>query len=295
MMFAWIAAALLCLPSASPIVDAAPSGAPAPERPVILYDEALSTAALERLVAVGGRRLFIVYQDDCGPETKRTGNIDVSRLARFVADRPGAVLSEWGVLHFETPLDEWIVEGPDSAHSKQAIGAWTSAMVRAGVQFGDRVGRKLPVVPFVSSVYQTGGGSRIQSVLPPELVDQCTIEPILSSGGAGVCIWSAGSYVVSTFIMEPKDGMGPNPDSENILRHWSEDLGKPVPYLRSPGGSGELWGLFGDATASLAERFSKAWSASAAKPPQPPSPAPPAAGKPAQGGASPDPKSGSVR
>lgn len=329
--------------------------------PVVIYDEALSIGALERLVKLGGRRYSIVYQDDCDKGAKKSGTIDIAALARHVAERPSGFPSEWAVLDYETPFDEWIREGPGTAHWKIAtdsmvaaiermkvlfpgvkwtyygvprleyymdgktwasatdaakkaeierqfqryapiiakcdwlapsiymvVGdrkdggrpadlqrgetrAWTRAVIDSAVDFGRRVGNPVPVVPFVSPVYQPGGGARNQAFIPPAMIDECTIRPIVEAGGSGVCIWSAGSYIVSQVTAPLPAGKAPDADMAPVLRQWSEDLRVPESTLRSPDGIADLRRRFADATAGFAEQFVKAWVARrAAAVPAPP-------------------------
>ena len=329
--------------------------------PVVIYDEALSIGALERLVKLGGRRYSIVYQDDCDKGAKKSGTIDIAALARHVAERPSGFPSEWAVLDYETPFDEWIREGPGTAHWKIAtdsmvaaiermkvlfpgvkwtyygvprleyymdgktwasatdaakkaeierqfqryapiiakcdwlapsiymvVGdrkdggrpgdlqrgetrAWTRAVIESAVDFGRRVGNPVPAVPFVSPVYQPGGGARNQAFIPPAMIDECTIRPIVEAGGSGVCIWSAGSYIVSQVTAPLPAGKAPDADMAPVLRQWSEDLRVPESTLRSPDGIADLRRRFADATAGFAEQFVKAWAARrAAAVPAPP-------------------------
>jgi hypothetical protein len=357
----FLAAAVAALLSTAPT---APAAAQASE-PVFIYDEALSLNALERVVKVGGRRYSIVYQDDCDKAAKSTGTIDIAALARYVAERPSGFPSEWAVLDYEVPFDDWIREGPGSAHWKTAtdsmvaaiermkvlfpgikwtyygvprlefymdgktwisasdaakkaeierqfrcyepiiakcdwlapsvymvVGdrsdggragdlqrretrAWTRAAVESAVEFGKRVGRPIPVVPFVSPVYQPGGGARNQGFIPPAMIDECTIRPIIEAGGSGVCIWSAGSYMVSRATAPATAGEAPEADLGSILRNWSEDLHMPESALRSPDGIAELRRRFANATADFAEQFVKAWATR-----RPAAPAPPKSDKP---------------
>jgi hypothetical protein len=319
--------------------------------PVILYDEVLSADSLERLVKVGGRRYSIFYQDDCDKAAKSTGTIDVAALSRYVAERAGGFPSEWAVLDYEIPFDDWIREGPGSAHWKTAtdsmvaaiermktlfpdvkwtyygiprlnfyldgkswmsssdaakkaeierqfrcyepiiakcdwlapsiymvVGdrkdggragdlqqretrAWTRAIVQSAADAGRRIGRPVPVVPFVSPVYQPGGGARNQAFIPPAIINECTIRPTIEAGGSGICIWTAGAFIVSRATAPLPAGEVPDPDMAPVLRQWSEDLRMPETVLRSPDGIAHLRRRFAEATADLAERFAKAWEA----------------------------------
>lgn len=360
-----LAAYLLTAPPVPPVQQA--SG------PVILYDEVLSVESLERMVKVGGRRYPIFYQDDCDKAAKSTGTIDIAALSRYVAERPGGFPSEWAVLDYEIPFDDWIREGPGSAHWKTATDSmvaaiermktlfpdvkwtyygiprldfyldgkswmsssdaarkaeierqfrcyepimakcdwlapsiyivvgdrkdggragdlqqretrvWTRAIVQSAVDAGRRIGRPIPVVPFVSPVYQPGGGARNQSFIPPTMIDECTIRPTIEAGGSGVCIWTAGAFIVSRATAPLPAGKAPDPDMVPVLRQWSEDLGMPESALRSPDGIADLRRRFADATAGLAERFAKAWAARrAAAAPAPANPEQPAAPQTAQ-------------
>ena len=329
----------------------APPVANRTSEPVVIYDEALSVNALERLVKVGGRRYSIVYQDDCDKAAKSTGTIDIPALARYVAERPSGFPSEWAVLDYEMPFDDWIREGPGSAHWKTAtdsmvaaiermkalfpgvkwtyygvprleyyidgktwasatdaakkaeierqfqryapiiakcdwlapsvymmVGdrkdggrpgdlqqretrAWTRAVIESAVDFGRRVGNPVPVVPFVSPVYQPGGGARNQAFIPSAVIDECTIRPIVEAGGSGVCIWTAGSYIVSQVTAPLPVGKAPDPDITPVLRQWSEDLRVPESTLQSPDGIADLRRRFADGTAGFAENFVKVWAA----------------------------------
>jgi hypothetical protein len=318
--------------------------------PTIIYDESLSLSALERLVAVGARRYSIFYQDDCDPDAKKTGTIDVAKLARRVSEKAGAFPSEWAVLDFEEPFDDWIKEGPGSPRWKTAtdsmvaaiermkalfpeqkwtfygvprleyyldgqtwitagesvrkaeierqleryapiiakcdwlapsvymlVGdqndggragplqrretrAWTSALVGSSVDFAKRLGRTIPVIPFASPVYQPGGGSRNQSFITPAILDECTIEPIIAAGGSGVCIWTAGSYMVSKVTAPPRPGASPDLESARVIRTWSEDMRVAEAFLLSPDGISDLKNRYAFATATFAERFARAWA-----------------------------------
>jgi hypothetical protein len=344
--------------------------------PVVIYDEALSVNALERLVKVGGRRYSIVYQDNCDKAAKSTGTIDIPALARYVAERPSGFPSEWAVLDYEMPFDDWIREGPGSAHWKTAtdsmvaaiermkalfpgvkwtyygvprleyyidgktwasatdaatkaeierqfqryapiiakcdwlapsvymmVGdrkdggrpgdlqqretrAWTRAVIESAIDFGRRVGNPVPVVPFVSPVYQPGGGARNQAFIPSAVIDECTIRPIVEAGGSGVCIWTAGSYIVSQVTAPLPVGKAPDPDITPVLRQWSEDLRVPESTLQSPDGIADLRRRFADGTAGFAENFVKVWAARrGATVPAPPlsgQPAPPRPSEPAK-------------
>jgi hypothetical protein len=116
------------------------------------------------------------------------------------------------------------------------------------------------------------------------MIDECTIRPIIEAGGSGVCIWSAGSYMVSRATAPATPGKAPEADLGLILRNWSEDLHMPESALRSPDGIAELRRRFADATADLAEQFAKAWATrrpAAPAPPQSDKPEPPQPAQPA--------------
>lgn len=353
---------------ASALAHAAPPPPPQPAAPIIVYDEALNLDALERVVKAGGKRYLIVYQDDCDKGAKKTGTIDVAALARHVSERAGGFPSDWAVLDYETPFDDWIREGPGSPRWKVAtdsmvaaiermkalfpdvkwtyygvprieyyldgrtwitaaesvrkaeierqferyapiiakcdwlapsvymmVGdrtdggrpgalqqretrAWTRALVGAAVDFSKRLGRSVPVVPFVSPVYQPGGGARNQGFIPPSILDECTIRPIIESGGSGACIWTAGAFMVSQVTAAPKPGAEPDPEAKVVVRNWAEDLRMPESFIRSPDGIAELRNRYAAATASFAEQFVKAWAVrNAGGPAAPATPATPAA------------------
>ncbi len=373
-----IALGVIALAGAEPQVPAKdpPRTKPlaATDGPVIIYDEALSLRSLERLAGVGAKRYYIVYQNDCDPDVATTGKIDVARLARHVSEQTGHFPSEWGVLDFETPFDDWIKEGPDSERCRIAVAsmvaaiermrslfpdvkwayygvprldfypegktwvtapedvrrkvleeqfakyapiiaksdwlcpsvymvvgdradggrpgpeqrnatrAWTDALVRASIDFGNRVGNRVPVVPFVSPAYQPGGGARIRSLIPAGIIDECTISPILDAGGSGACIWTAGAYFVAQAVGNLPPGKERDPEAVVSLKNWSEDFGEPESFLRSPDGVASMRSRFADATASMAEQFAKAWglrrtaapsAPSTAVPGPPPKPASP--------------------
>jgi hypothetical protein len=341
-----IAIILASLQSAVQSVEPKPS----PAAPVVLYDEALNLDTLERVVRAGGKRYLIVYQDDCDKGARQTGTIDTASLSRHVAERAGGFPSDWAVLDYETPFDDWIREGPGSPRWKIATDAmvaaiermkalfpdvkwtyygvprleyyldgktwvnadesarkaeierqferyapiiakcdwlapsvymvvgdrndggragplqrretraWTSVLVGSSVEFAKRLGRSIPVIPFVSPVYQPGGGSRNQSFITPAILDECTIEPIVAAGGSGVCIWTAGAYMVSKITAAPRAGDEPDPEAKAVVRNWSEDLQLPESFIRSPDGVAELRNRYASATASFAEQFAKVWS-----------------------------------
>ena len=91
-----------------------------------------------------------------------------------------------------------------------------------------------------------------------------TSEPVViyrEAGGSGVCIWTAGSYIVSQETAPPPVGKAPDPDITPVLRQWSEDLRVPESTLRSPDGIADLRRRFADGTAGFAEKFVKVWAA----------------------------------
>jgi hypothetical protein len=139
--------------------------------------------------------------------------------------------------------------------------AWTRAIVQSAADAGRRIGRPVPVVPFVSPVYQPGGGARNQAFIPPAIINECTIRPTIEAGGSGICIWTAGAFIVSRATAPLPAGEVPDPDMAPVLRQWSEDLRMPETVLRSPDGIAHLRRRFAEATADLAERFAKAWEA----------------------------------
>jgi hypothetical protein len=116
-----------------------------------------------------------------------------------------------------------------------------------------------------------------------------TSEPVViyrEAGGSGVCIWTAGSYIVSQETAPPPVGKAPDADITPVLRQWSEDLSVPESTLRSPDGIADLRRRFADATAGFAEKFMKVWAARrGATVPAPPlsgQPAPPRPSEPAK-------------
>lgn len=341
--------------SAEPPVPSAPQAeAPSAPRaeatgPAIIFDETLDLRSFERLVAVGARRYYIVYQDDCDPGAKSTGKIDIALLSRCVAEQAGKFPSQWGVLDFETPFDDWIKEGPESERCRIAVDsmvaaleklralfpdikwayygvprlefymdgktwvtapdevkrqaieaqfaryapiiaksdwlcpsvymvvgdrgdggrpgpdqrkatrAWTEALVRASVDFGGRVGNRVPVIPFVSPAYQPGGGARIRGLIPAPIIEECTLRPILDAGGDGICLWTAGAYFIAQATGAPQPGKDPDPEAIAALKNWSEDFHESEAFLRSPDGVASLRNRFSEATAAMAEQFAKAW------------------------------------
>jgi len=127
---------------ASALAHAAPAPPPQPAAPIIVYDEALNLDALERVVKAGGKRYLIVYQDDCDKGAKKTGTIDVAALARHVSERAGGFPSDWAVLDYETPFDDWIREGPGSPRWKVATDSMVAAIERMKAQRARRSRRR---------------------------------------------------------------------------------------------------------------------------------------------------------
>jgi len=273
-----LAAAASAVPPVPSAPQAGPPSAPRAEAasPAIIFDETMDLRSFERLVAVGARRYYIVYQDNCDSGAKSTGRIDLALLSRYVAEQAGKFPSQWGVLDFETPFDDWIKEGPESERcrmtvdsmaaalekmralfpdiklayygvlrlefymdgktwvtaldevkrqaieaqfaryapiiaksdwlcpsvcmvvgdrgdggrpgpdQRKATRAWPEALVRASVDFSGRVGNRVPVIPFVSPAYQPGGGVCIRELIPPPIIEELPLRPILVASGDGI-------------------------------------------------------------------------------------------------------------
>lgn len=98
--------------------------APAPPelpKPVVLYEEALDAGGLTALAKLGAQRYFVVYQNNADPDAQKTGVIDPSKVARYVAKTQGDMPEGWGVLDFEDPFDNMLQKDPTSEQSKAAI------------------------------------------------------------------------------------------------------------------------------------------------------------------------------
>jgi hypothetical protein len=112
------ATAILALQSAPPTEVPAQPELP---KPVVLYEEALDARGLTELARLGAQRYFVVYQNSADPNAQKTGLIDPSKVARYVAKTQGDTPEGWGVLDFEVPFDNLLQGDPTSEQSKAAI------------------------------------------------------------------------------------------------------------------------------------------------------------------------------
>jgi hypothetical protein len=138
--------------------------------------------------------------------------------------------------------------------------AWHAARTKMCVDYARSKARNCPVIPFVSPLYMPGGGSRVWSVMPKDVMVEDTIEPVLISGAAGVTIWTAGSYFIQlvTSANKAKDfteGGG----IETMIKHWSQDLKVAPEQLETASAEPILRKMIADAILEMARETVRVW------------------------------------
>jgi hypothetical protein len=68
---------------------------------------------------------------------------------------------------------------------------------RASIDFGGRVGNRVPVITFVSPAHQPGGSTWIPGLMPATIIEESTLRPILDARSDGICRWTAGAYFIA--------------------------------------------------------------------------------------------------
>jgi hypothetical protein len=89
--------------------------------PTILYEEALDARGLTELAQLHAERYFVIYQNDADPDAQKSGVINASKVAHYVANSQGDAVKGWGVLDFENPFDSWIQMDPKSERTQSAV------------------------------------------------------------------------------------------------------------------------------------------------------------------------------
>ena len=150
---------------------------------------------------------------------------------------------------------------------RAATRAWHHARTAMCVRYAKQRGRDCPVIPFVSPLYQPGGGARFNSVIPTDIMVQDTLQPIMEAGGAGIAMWTAGGRLVklATGAISDKaytEGGG----VPAMVRNWSGDLGVPEASLRTPAATGTLEKMLSDAVVTMATQAGEVWAKGPATP-----------------------------
>lgn len=90
-------------------------------KPVIIYDDAITIPCLEKLASLGASKYIIVYQNDCDPESQKTGVINFKNVAAFIIKAYGPNPEGWGILDFENPFDDFLKKDKNTPEYKNTI------------------------------------------------------------------------------------------------------------------------------------------------------------------------------
>jgi hypothetical protein len=186
------------------------------QAPVLLYDEVGSTGDLESLGTIGAQKYLIIYQDDCDPEAKTNGTVDVSKVLRRIAAVTEGRNYEWGVLDFETPFDDWLAEGPESDHGKRATKTMVDLIARVRQLFPSVKWTYygVPRVPF----YIDG---KVWSSAPEEIRRSARAQCLARTRAvAEACDWLA----PSVYFVVGNRANGGRPDADHLISTaaWTE-------------------------------------------------------------------------
>ncbi len=90
------------------------------DKPIILFDDAVSVHGLERLLSLEAKRYFIVYQDEADSEAKHSGRIRTELLIAKIGQTVTRESEGWGVLDFEFPFEDWLQRPSDTNEHQTA-------------------------------------------------------------------------------------------------------------------------------------------------------------------------------
>lgn len=181
-------------------------------------------------------------------------------IARQIAQY-GAVMDacDWlGPCAYDT-VGKGSLRNPTSI--REATRAWHKARTELCVTYVKSKGRDCPVIPFVSPIYQPGGGARFNSVIPSDVMLEDTIRPIMEAGGAGIAIWSPGKRLIDLVTGRISDkNYTEGGGVATTVKNWSGDLGVPEAELRTPDATERLEKMLADAVVEMARQANQAWA-----------------------------------
>lgn len=151
---------------------------------------------------------------------------------------------------------------PNADHINSST-AWTLATTRFAKEFSvvtdsAPIKKSRPVMPFVSPIYQPGGGARAGSVIPADELRSCTINPLIQGGADGITCWVAIDYVARK-LTGPGDTVLA-PEDKTVLTWLSEDLSTTPEKLRTPEGCEVIRQKYSKAVSALMRTFNDAWN-----------------------------------
>ncbi len=187
-------------------------------RPIILYDDAITLTGLELLSKLGAQpRYILLYQDNCDPDAKKTGVINSNKIAEYIIKNYGAEPEGWGVLDFEDPYDGWIFKGANSPECQKAVLTMVSALREIKKMF-PKVKWTYYGVP--NLLYYIDG---FNWATAPESIKNKEIKQRLDSYGPIMdeCEWLA--PCIYNNIGDGKGGINPLPTQRIATRKWCEE------------------------------------------------------------------------
>ena len=187
-------------------------------KPLILYDEAITVTGLELLSKLGAQpRYILIYQDNCDPDAKKTGVINYNKIAEFIIKNYGAEPEGWGVLDFEDPFDGWIFKGPSSPECQKAVLTMVSTLREIKKMF-PKVKWTYYGVP--NLLYYLDGFN--WNTASESLKNQEIQQRLLSYGPImDECEWL--SPCIYTNVGDGKGGIYPLPAQRIATRKWCEE------------------------------------------------------------------------
>ena len=139
--------------------------------------------------------------------------------------------------------------------------AWHAARTKMCVDYVRSKGRDCPTIPFVSPVYMPGGGSRVWSVIPKDVMVEDTVEPVIVSGAAGITIWTSGTHFIQLAIgVNKSKGLTEGGGVETMIKHWSQDLHLLPAQIETPSAEPILKKMLSDAVLQMASEAVRIWN-----------------------------------
>ena len=139
--------------------------------------------------------------------------------------------------------------------------AWHAARTKMCVDYVRSKGRDCPVIPFVSPLYMPGGGSRVFSVIPNDVMVNATIQPVIESGAMGVAIWTSGTTFIERVTgVRKNDGFTEGGGVSTMIKHWSEDLKLTPDQIQKPDSVPQLRTMISNSVVEMATETIRIWN-----------------------------------
>jgi hypothetical protein len=145
---------------------------------------------------------------------------------------------------------------------RAATRAYVKARVAMCVELSKALSGKRFVIPFISNMYQMGGGARCFSSIPYDvLLKDCAI-PIHEAGADGACIWTGAHAFIAATTNPQKNqpDFGDCGGRVQVAKTWAADLGMTPEEITSEVGRARVTRMYSDSQRDLLRAMKIAWA-----------------------------------